>query len=545
MKQALMRVSGRLAALKSGIIAISLLAILFFTVDDFAFWAEILLASLALVALVAFWVFRSELNITRLALTSKDKSLRDSDRRSRRLYNNDVLTGLPNRTRFRDSLSKKLKNARKEQRNFAIGILSLHNLETIQDIIDDDAGDELISQFTDILTSELSNYLGYVGPGLFTILLEDIKDRKSAFSQMQEVIKTVSKDIVVADLLIQIQVIGGLAICPGDAETATGLIQKAKLAMTNAKKTGAQLLLYNHSMAPDLYKIQLISDLKTTLAENKLLWALQPQYDTSSKRIASAELLVRWRHPQYGWVSPDDFVVWAEQIGIVSQITDAAITQACLVIQHMREHNNEFGLSINLSSNDLADSEKVASIIARSADFAGLLTLEITETALMKNMDAVTMNVEKLKKAGVKLSLDDYGTGFSSLEYLQAFIFDEIKIDKMFIRDLSEIDRNQTLTKASIELAHSLGAKAVAEGVEDKESAELLIAMGCDVLQGYYIGKPIVVTDFKQHLDAYGSASPIGIPDGETVITEGPDPELRSQTAVAENRQQGYAESFR
>ncbi|MDP2127057.1 MAG: EAL domain-containing protein [Pseudohongiella sp.] len=510
MKQALMKVSGRLAAVKASAVAITLFAVAFFVVDDFALWVELLLASLVVLGLIVFWIYRSELNSIRLDLTSKNKSLRDSDRSTRRLFNNDVLTGLPNRTRFRDSLAGKLGQARDQERHLAIGILYLNNLETIQDILDDDAGDELIVQFTDILTSEFSHYQGYFGSGQFAFMLDEVQDRKTAFSQMLRVIKTVSRDIVVADLPIRLQVIGGVAICPGDADSATGLIQKAKLAMTNAKKTGAQLLFYNNSMAPDLQKIQLISDLKTTLSENKLMWALQPQYDVQTKRIAGAELLVRWRHPQYGWIPPADFVVWAEQVAVVGLITDAAVDQACRIIQHMKNHKGEFGLSVNLSSNDLADSAKVDHIISCCANFAGFLTLEITETALMKDMDAVVLNVSKLKLAGIRLSLDDYGTGFSSLEYLQTFIFDEIKIDKMFTSDLAQNDRNQTLTLASIELAHSLGAKAVAEGVEDKESADMLIAMGCDVLQGYYIGKPIVVTDIKDHLDAYERLSPPG-----------------------------------
>lgn len=413
----------------------------------------------------------------------------------RRLHNNDVLTGLPNRVRFRDYLARLLLASRNHNRQLAVGILVLHNLETIQDILDDDAGDELVSQFTDMLSNDVPFYLGYVGPGVFAFLLEDIYDRKTAFSMMQGVIRTVSRDMVVADLPIRTQVSVGLAICPGDADTATALIQKAKLAMTNARKTGAQLLLFNQSMAPDLHKLQLISDLKSTLSAHELKWALQPQYEVSSHRIVGAELLVRWQHPNYGWIPPTDFIAWAEQTGIVGQITEAAIKQACLILQHMKNAKRDFHLSVNLSSNDLADTATVRNIIAQTRDCAEFLTLEITETALMKDMDAVIANVELLRTAGIKLSLDDYGTGYSSLEYLQVFSFDEIKIDRMFVSELAHIERNLTLTQASIELGHSLGAIVVAEGVEDRESADLLIAMGCDVLQGYHISRPMILDD--------------------------------------------------
>ncbi|MEX2335055.1 MAG: diguanylate cyclase, partial [Pseudohongiella sp.] len=302
MKQALMKASGRIAATQAAVVAALLLVIVFMAVDHFPLWAVFLLAVLTLLALVALWTFRTELLSTRLAVISRDKLLRNSARQARRLHNNDVLTGLPNRTRFRDYLEQQLVTSRKKDNHLAVGILALNNLETIQDIIDDDAGDQLVSQFTDILTEEVPCYLGYVGPGIFAFLLDDISDRKTALTMMHEIMKTVSKDLVVAELTIRIQVSGGIAICPGDADSATSLIQKAKLAMTNAKKTGAQLLLFNQSMAPDLHKLQLISDLKEALSERKLMWALQPQYDVSTKRVVGAELLIRWQHPDYGWV---------------------------------------------------------------------------------------------------------------------------------------------------------------------------------------------------------------------------------------------------
>lgn len=496
-----MRGSNRLAAAKAGVIALLLLAIACVTAGRLPLWAVILLLALALLAIVALWVFRSELMSTRLALISRDKLLRNSARRVRRLYNNDVLTGLPNRTRFRNYLDRWLAKSLKNDGHQAVGILVLHNLETIQDIIDDDAGDELVRQFADILSEDVPFYLGYVGPGIFAFLLEDIYDRKTAFAVMQEIIKTVSKDLIVAELHTCIQVSGGLAISPGDADTATALIQKAKLAMTNARKSGAQLLLFNQSMAPDLHKLQLISDLKSTLSAHGLKWALQPQYDVRSKKVIGAELLVRWQHPVYGWVPPTDFVVWAEQTGIVRHITDAAMEQACLILRHMKDRHINIQLSANLSSNDLSDDIVVKNIVDLTAGCADLLTLEITETALMKDMAAVIRNVETLRAAGIKLSLDDYGTGYSSLEYLQAFSFDEIKIDRMFIHELTHIERNLRLTQASIELGHSLGATVVAEGVEDSESADILIEMGCDVLQGYHIGRPVVVSDFDAYLD--------------------------------------------
>tara|TARA_R110002072_G_scaffold170552_2_gene324214 strand:- start:154958 stop:156484 length:1527 start_codon:yes stop_codon:yes gene_type:complete len=500
MKHGLMRGPRRKTTLTGATVAIFLAIYALLAVDRSPQWTFVAIAALAMSVSGLLWLFRSELIDTRLALLSRARLLRDKARQARKLLNNDVLTGLPNRTRFRDYLARLLSSSHHGSSHLAVGILHLHNLETIQDIIDDDAGDELVSKFTEVLRHEVPLYLGYVGPGVFAFVIEDIYDRKTAFAAMQEIMKQVSHDLIVADLPLRIKVIGGLAICPGDADTATAVIQKAKLAMTNAKKTGAQLLLFNQNMAPDLHKLQLVSDLKSTLAAHELKWALQPQYEVSSQRIIGAELLVRWQHPSHGWTPPAEFILWAEQIGIVRQITDAAIEQAGLILRHMKNANRQFQLSVNLSSNDLADTDVVKNIIAQTGGNTEFLTLEITETALMKDMDAVVRNVELLKGTGIDLSLDDYGTGYSSLEYLQAFSFDEIKIDRMFITELIGINRNLALTQASIELAHSLGAIVVAEGVEDKATADLLITMGCDVLQGYYISKPVLLGDLDTYL---------------------------------------------
>lgn len=499
MKQALKRGPSRLLAAKAGVVALLLLAIVSAIAGLVPLWTVISVAVLAVLAFIVIWVFRSELMSTRQRLYSRERLLRKLASRARRRYNHDEITGLPNRTRLRNHLARRLTESRKKSEHLAVGILILHNLDTLRAIIDDDAGDDLLRQFADILNDEMPFYLAYVGPGLFAFLLEDIYDRETAFALMHEIIKNVSRNLTVSELPIRIQVSGGLAISPWDADTATALIQKAKLATINAGNSSAQLLLFNESMAPDLQKLKLISDLKNTLAAHELKWALQPQYDVRSKIVTGAELLVRWLHPTHGWVPPADFVVWAEQTGNVQQITEAAIEQACLILRQIKSRGLNFQLSVNLSSNDLSEDAMVKNIIDLTKGCADLLTLEITETALMQDMDAVIRNVVLLRVAGIKLSLDDYGTGYSSLQYLQTFKVDEIKIDKMFIQELAYNERNRRLVQASIELGHSLGATMVAEGVEDRESADLLIAMGCDVLQGYHIGRPVVVTD----LDAY------------------------------------------
>jgi diguanylate cyclase (GGDEF)-like protein len=467
-------------------------------------WVVLALTLLTGLILAAYWWSRGKQDKALGVVRGRERVLRSALTRARKLYNHDPLTKLPNRKRFKAHIRHRLALAIAHHSPLAVGTVTLLSLDTIQDAINDDAGDELIKKFTDALKESVQQELAYLGPGQFAVLLEDMNSTQEAYLRMQEIITKVSRDLKVGEMTVHTQLCGGLAFYPDHADDETDLLHKAKLAATSARKSGSQLLIYSNSMKADPQKLRLMSDLKTTLMENRLEWALQPQYDVAAQRIMGSEILVRWQHPEYGWVPPGDFVVWAEETGIVGQITDAAMAHACSLLKTGIGSANTFHLSVNLSANDLADAAMVERIIDQSAQWACLLTLEITETALMRDVKTVMLNVDRLKQAGIRISLDDYGTGYSSLEYLKAFSFDEIKIDRMFINDIAHIDRNLKLTQASIELGHNLGATVVAEGVEDRECADLLINMGCDVLQGYYIGRPVIPTDFAEYLRESG-----------------------------------------
>lgn len=467
-----------------------------------AVWIVLPLVLIAVLTLIGLFQSRKKLLKATVAARQSGQLLRETRKKALKLSNEDSLTGLPNRRRFTSRLERRL--ARSPDKRQAVAVLALHNLETIQHVIDDDAGDELIRQFAGIVKSSVPHHTGYLGSGQFALLLENVNNVDDAREQVQSLVPTISQDLDVAGMTIHVQVSGGLALFPDHAQSETQLIQRSKIAMSNALRSGARLMVYSDSMKTDPQKLQLMSDLKIALAGKKLQWAMQPQYDVNEQRVMGSEILVRWHHPDYGWVSPGDFVVWAEQMGTVSDITHAAIRHACGLMSSVHAHSQCFALSVNLSANDLANERVAEQIIESAGANAQHLTLEITETALMRDVEAVKRSVELLKQAGITLSLDDYGTGYSSLEYLKAFNFDELKIDRMFISDIAQIDRNLKLTKASIELGHNLGARVVAEGVEDRECADILIDMGCDILQGYYIGKPVVPTDIDEYMTSLG-----------------------------------------
>ncbi len=252
---------------------------------------------------------------------------------------------------------------------------------------------------------------------------------------------------------------------------------------------------------------QLLDELRKAIAERRLVWVYQPQYDVRSQRIVGAEMLVRWHHPQRGTISPDIFIQLAERAGIIKDITLQALNQALATLQDWRVADLRYRLSVNVSANDLADRgvvERISQALGTRGEF---LTVEITETALMKDTQAILANIELLRAARVQISLDDYGTGYSSLESLKRFAFDEIKIDKTFIDGILQSERNLKLTQASISLGHDLGALVVAEGVEDEDTVALLVQKGCDVLQGYCICRPMPADEFVNFSEDFNRQS--------------------------------------
>jgi EAL domain-containing protein (putative c-di-GMP-specific phosphodiesterase class I)/ABC-type amino acid transport substrate-binding protein len=273
----------------------------------------------------------------------------------------------------------------------------------------------------------------------------------------------------------------------------------------------AAILLWNHRVRDfrslDEKDRQLMADLRKALSGGKLSWVFQPQYSVLERRISGAEMLIRWQHPERGWVPPDQFIVLAEKTGLIKAITREVLRQAFIVLRDWQAAGHEYKLSINVSANDLADRKVVERIGKDLLRCGGYLTVEITETAIMQDIKAILANVETLRRAQVKISLDDYGTGYSSLESLKALHFDEIKIDKTFISDIAQSERNLKLAQASITMGHELGASIVAEGVEDHATIGLLEAAGCDHLQGYCISRPLALDDFVQFAKDFDTAT--------------------------------------
>lgn len=460
------------------------------------------LALVAALALVAVLAYRNRWQKVVVAMRGQRRLLRSARKKFKELSDTDPLTGLPDRDCFRAFLGQALITARQQRYAIAVGILALRDFERIQHTAGFQTADDLVRQIADLIKSHYHGQAGYAGPGRFVFFFEGSADRDKAIAEINTLIALTGQRIEVADVEIHVQVTAGLALFPTHSGDELELLRKADLAMIYAQDKGLPLLIYDPSMEPSPKRLKLMSELKKTLLDGGLSWVYQPQFCVRSQRILGAEMLIRWKHPQHGWIPPDQFIVQAEESGLIEDVTREVFKQAIAILQEWRRCKQIHRLSINISANDLSDRKAVEEMTDRLGEFAKFLTLEITETAIMQDRKSIISNVELLKRAGVLISLDDYGTGYSSLEYLKEFNFDEIKIDRTFIQDIARSERNLTLTEASISLGHSLGAVVVAEGVEDDQTAEMLVARGCDILQGYGISRPLGFEDFTKFVEA-------------------------------------------
>jgi EAL domain-containing protein (putative c-di-GMP-specific phosphodiesterase class I) len=267
------------------------------------------------------------------------------------------------------------------------------------------------------------------------------------------------------------------------------------MAMYAAKQRGSGCLVYEHEHdrhRPE--RLALVSDLREAIDAGQLMLQYQPQVAMDSGAVVGVEALVRWRHPRRGLVPPDDFIPLAEQAGLIGRVTSWVLDTALEECSRWQAQGRELALSVNVSVRDLHDPafpSMVERLLAKHQVPAELLTIEITENSLMADVKRAGALLCTLRRRGVRLSVDDFGTGYSSLAYLKGLPLDELKLDRSFIRELVDTSTDRAIVRATIALGHDLGLKVVAEGVEDTATIELLRSLGCDLVQGYAISRPL------------------------------------------------------
>jgi diguanylate cyclase (GGDEF)-like protein/PAS domain S-box-containing protein len=428
----------------------------------------------------------------------------------------DPLTSLPNRTLLMDRLDHAIASSRRGDTRLALLILDLDRFKEINDTLGHAVGDSLLVAVGRTLGTPLreSDTVARLGGDEFAILLPSVSGLEQARDVAGRVAAATGEPFPVEDLMLDVGVSIGAAIYPEHGETAADLMRSADVAMYMAKRDGTTIAVYEEDRDHNSVRnLSMSGELRQAMDEDELVLFFQPQIEIATGRLAGVEALIRWDHPRYGLVPPIEFITLAEQSGLIGPLTRWILRTALKHLGDWHASGYEIGMSVNLSPRNLLEEDlpdSVARLMEHRAIPPGILTMEITEDAIMTDPDRALQAIRHLRDCGVRISLDDFGTGHSSLAYLKTLAVDELKIDKSFVMNMADGNSDAVIVRAMIDLAHDLGLTVVAEGIENEPLLKSLRGLGCDVGQGYHVGRPMRQDAFKRWMRKRLSAKPDG-----------------------------------
>lgn len=421
------------------------------------------------------------------------------------LATHDPLTGLPNRLLVTDRIEQALARARRHEHPVAVMFLDLDRFKIVNDSLGHKAGDELLVEIANRLRAciRVSDTVARLGGDEFVIVIEDAVGTSDAATIAQKIIGSVGKPMQLGDHEVFSGVSIGIATYPESGANMQDLLKHADTAMYHAKEAGRNnFQFYSQEMSGGSKgRLTLEAMLRQAVGRGEIVVHYQPQANIRSGRIIGMEALVRWRHPELGLLPPGDFLGIAEEAGLIQDIGNTVLRQACTDAKHWHDSGlPECIIAVNLSGHEFWQPDLI-SIVARTLEETGLrpdlLEIELTEGILMRNSDNASNILGRLKDLGIRISMDDFGTGYSSLARLKAFPLDLLKIDRSFVNDLAHNDNDAAITSAIIAIANRLKFDVIAEGVETPEQLIRLNQLGCEVVQGYLISPAVPVEQAK------------------------------------------------
>ncbi|MES2820238.1 MAG: EAL domain-containing protein [Pseudomonadota bacterium] len=448
-------------------------------------------------------------------------SRREAEERLRYLSHYDELTGLANRSLFKERLHEASQRARQHGRSLALLHIDLDRFKLLNDSLGHEVADQLLRQMARRLTQAVSeaDCIARLSGDEFAVLLDAYGSLSSLARMASRLLSKLRMPMTVGGQELVVSASIGISLLPDNAREISALLSQANMAMQHAKHLGGNTFQFftDNLQACTLERLQLENQLRKGIEEGQLEVYYQPKLCLADDSLNAAEALVRWRHPVLGLVPPGDFIGLAEETGLIAPIGEFVLRQACQQVRDWhREGLLQIRVSVNLSVHQLRQGNLV-SLVRQVLDDTGLpahcLELELTENQMLDNVENVISTFQQLRELGVKLAIDDFGTGYSSLSYLKRFPVDYVKIDQSFIRDLAAKGEDAAITRAIIAMAHSLELKVVAEGVETQEQMDFLKAQHCDELQGYLISPPVPAAAFAALLrERVLAARPSGAP---------------------------------
>lgn len=421
----------------------------------------------------------------------------------------DSLTGLPNYRSFEEKLNIEIQHAKDHYKSLAVILLSLDDFRFINSTFGHQIGDLLLKEFSVRLKSILSDKaaLHRMNGDIFVLLMKDILHPEKINQTLNKMAALINKEpFIIKGNEIYVSVSIGVSHYPYSGENQEILLKNAEIAMYRAKHNGKnQCQVFSPTMDLFSYKQFILrNDSKKALVRNEFCVYYQPRVDPVNGEMVSAEALIRWEHPKWGMVVPEEFIAMAEESGLIIPIGEWMIRKICSELKKWERENIWYKrISINLSSLQLIQAnfvEKVTSILNETGVKPTWIEFEITESAVIKNEEQVIKTLQGLKSLGITIALDDFGTGYSSLSYLMKLPCDTIKIDKSLINEIHRDKDNHEIISSIIALCHKLRKSVVAEGVESKEQLMVLRKLNCDEVQGYLYSKPINEVEYKKVL---------------------------------------------
>jgi diguanylate cyclase (GGDEF)-like protein/PAS domain S-box-containing protein len=430
-----------------------------------------------------------------------------------RQANFDPLTALPNRSMFHDRLMQEISRADRSNHIFALLFIDLDLFKEVNDTLGHYMGDLLLQDAAKRILNcvRQTDTVARLGGDEFTVILSELSDTSSIEGVATKILANLAAPYTLGDEVVYITGSIGITLYPADVPDADGLLKNllknADQAMYVAKNLGRNRIGYfTHTMQETAQaRLHMITDMREAITTKQFVVHYQPIVDLSTGAIYKAEALVRWQHPIHGLVPPNDFIPLAEETGLINDIGDWVFREAARETQRLRgSHHPSFQISVNKSPTQFRDSgHTIASWLEhlRELNLPGdAIVIEITEGLLLNAVSDVTHKLQLLRDGGIHISIDDFGTGYSSLSYLKRFHIDYLKIDQSFVHDIETDPNDMALSNAIIVMAHALGLKVIAEGVETAEQLKLLTNAGCDYAQGYFFTKPISANEFEAWL---------------------------------------------
>ncbi|MFQ5644851.1 MAG: putative bifunctional diguanylate cyclase/phosphodiesterase [Thiogranum sp.] len=470
------------------------------------------LATSIVILWVAVWIALVFASIISRKLNEKTSALRHQ-------VTHDTLTGLPNRALLYEQLSGAIASA-DATTNGALLVIDINRFKQINDTLGYDFGDQLLLEMGARIQQSLpaKAFLARLGGNEFAVFLNDSNEQQ-AHLYIQQLLASMYEDpFNINQVELEISLSIGLAFFPQHADDADSLVRCADVAMHQARDSHTSYSIYNGEKDGHSVRTLLLgTELRQAISGGQLILFYQPKIALATGEVIGLEALVRWEHPALGLIPPDEFIGLAEQTGAIQELTDWVLEEALYFLRKLHRSGMTPGIAVNISTQCLRDFQlkpRIMELLKNTGIASHHLTLEITENVMMQDIDFAQEVLESLHKLGLRISIDDFGTGFSSLSYLNHLPVDELKVDRSFVLKMMESSDDQAIVESVVELAHTLGCSVVAEGVENQDALAALEKMQCDTAQGYHISKPQPADIIQRWLEEYNAAPALSVPAG-------------------------------